>query len=174
MSLSSLQTQPFKIEILTEHYQLVGMLEVFGMLSTYLNQNDRLNYQLKRVSIFALDTASTMAAIQMEEVWIRRDEIVVLRILEGETQGVVQRLPVAEKMRLFLTRYVVQGTVLRGTDANAGTLFESQAGAWAGVAEAQIYPLAALKSAVFQDAPLLLVNKRHIRFYEVVKEQPTN
>ena len=171
MSLASLPSQQFKIEVLTEHYQLVGMLEVFGLLSTYVNQNDRINYQLKKANIFALDKESTMAAIQMDDIWLRKDEIVILRILEGDTQGLVQRLPVAEKMRLFLTRFVAQGTVLRSADATAGTIFESQGGTWIGISDANVYPLNTLRSAVFQDAPLLLINKKHIRFYEVTKDK---
>lgn len=174
MSLPSLQTQQLKVEILTEQYQLVGQLEVFGVASTYLNQPDRLNYQLKRANFFALDTTSTVAAIQMEEVWLRRDEIVVMRILEGDTQGLVQRLPVAEKVRLFLPRFVVQGTALRGTDTAVGTLFESQIGLWTGISDARLHSLTTLRSAVFQEAPLLLINKQHIRFYEVVKEPPAS
>jgi len=174
MSLPSLESQNLKVEILTEHYQVVGMLQLFGMVSTFLNQHDRINYPITRASFIALDTTSTVAAIQMDEALIRRDEIVVLRILEGDTQGLVQRLPVAEKVRLFVPRFVIQGTTLRGADTTISEVFESQAGLWASVSDTHVHPLTTLRSAVFHEAPLLLINKRHIRFYEKIKEQTTS
>lgn len=170
MSLPSLESQQFKIEILTEHYLLAGTLEVFGLLSTYLNQAERANFQIKQASLSALDTDSTLSVMPMEEVWVRREEIAALRIVEGDTQGLVQRLPIAETLRMFIPRFVIQATMLRGTDTSMGVFFEALAGPWAAATEAQVYPLTALKATVFREAPLLLINKRHIRFYEVVKE----
>ena len=170
MSLPPLQSHQYQVEFFTEHYAVSGILEPFGMLSTYLDLTDRSNLQVKQVTATALDNDSAVNAFQSSELWMRRDEILALRILGEDVPGLVQNLPVHEKLRIFIPRFVVQGVVLRGTDTKISDLFEAMKGAWASVAEARVYPLAALRTPVFREAALLLINKRHIRFYEAVKE----
>ena len=73
-------------------------------------------------------------------------------------------------LRVFLPRFVVQGTLTRGEDTRVGDMFDVMKGAWAAVFDAQIFPLTALRAYPMREAQFLLVNKERIRFYEVTSD----
>lgn len=169
MSLPELESKQYPLEILTEYYLMQCNVEPPGMLMTYLDSPDRLNVLLKNITMTGLGTDSMVASIKIKELWVQRSEIVVIRVNEADLQGAVQKLPAQEKLRLFMPRFVVQGIVTRGEDTRLGDMFEVMKGTWVAVANAQIFPHTAMKSQVFREAPLLLLNKNRIRFYEAVE-----
>jgi hypothetical protein len=169
MSLPELESKQYPLEILTEYYLMQCIVEPLGMLMTYLDSPDRLNVLLKNITMTGLGTDSMVASIKIKELWVQRSEIVVIRVNEADLQGAVQKLPAQEKLRLFMPRFVVQGIVTRGEDTRLGDMFEVMKGTWVAVANAQIFPHTAMKSQVFREAPLLLLNKNRIRFYEAVE-----
>ena len=117
----------------------------------------------------SLGTDSMVDSIKIKELWVQRGEIIALRVNEADLQGAIQKLPAQEKLRLFMPRFVVQGILTRGEDTRLGDMFEVMKGTWAAVANAQIFPHTAMKTQVFREAPLLLLNKSRIRFYEAVE-----
>jgi hypothetical protein len=80
----------------------------------------------------------------------------------------VQKLPSKEKLRLYLPRFMVQGTFTRGQDTRIGDMFEVMKGTWAAVNNAQIFPLTTMKTQIFRESPFLLLNKEQIQFYEAI------
>ena len=169
MSLPDLQTKQYQLDVLTEHYLLQCVAEPVGMLMTYLDAPDRSNILLKNVAMTSLGVDSKVNMIKMEELWVQRSEIIAIRVDEADLQGAVQKLPSHEKLRIFMPRFVVQGTLTRGEDSRLGDMFEVMKGTWAAVMNAQVFPITAVKSQVFRDTPFLLINKNCIRFYEAVK-----
>ena len=138
------------------------------MLMTYLDSPDRANLQFKDVTLTGLSTDSNVNSIKIKELWVQRSEIVAVCLDEADLRGAVQKLPTKELLRIFLPRFVVQGTLTRGVDTRMGDKFDVMKGAWAAVFDAQIFPLTALRAHPFREAPFLLINKDRIRFYEVL------
>jgi hypothetical protein len=138
------------------------------MLMTYLDSPDRTNLQLRDVTLTGLATDSNVSSIKMKELWVQRSEVVTICLDESDLQGTVQKLPAKETLRIFLPRFVVQGTLTRGEDTRMGDMFEVIKGTWAAVFNAQVFPLTTMKAHPFREAPFLLVNKNRIRFYEVL------
>ncbi len=170
MSFSALQVRHYPVEVLTEHFLFAAALEPPGMLQTYLNHPDRITLSLKQVSATALDPGGKLATFQADELWVRRDEIIAIRFPNSLSTATMQLLPRKEKLRVFLTRFVVQGVFRCGVDTGLGDMFDTMNTYWALVGEARLFPLLPSPVPVFSDAPLLLVNRRHIRFYQPVKE----
>jgi hypothetical protein len=170
MSFAALQTRHYAVELLTEHYFFAAALEPLGMLVNYLNHPDRTTYQFKQVAASALDAGSKLPAFQADELWLRRDEIVAIRFVDGLSAGTLPLLPRKEKLRVFLTRFVVQAVFRCGTDTSVGDIFDAMTSYWAPATEVRVHPLAACACPVFAEAGLLLVNRRHIRFYQPIKE----
>ena len=109
-----------------------------------------------------------MNTIKTKELWVQRSEIIAIRVNEADLEGAVQKLPAQEKLRVFMPRFVVQGTVTRGEDTRLGDMFEVMKGTWAAMMNAQIFPHTEMKTEIFREAPFLLINKNRIRFYEAV------
>ena len=168
MSLPGVESKQYPLEILNEDYLIHCVVEPVGTLMTYLDVPDRQNILLKNVTLTGLGTDSKIDTIKIKELWVQRNEIIAIRVNEADLEGAVQKLPAQEKLRVFMPLFVVQGTVTRGEDTRLGDMFEVMKGTWAAMSNAKIFPLTAMKAEVFRDAPLLLLNKNRIRFYEAV------
>ena len=168
MTLPDLQSKQYQLEILTEYYLLQCVAEPVGMLMTYLDAPDRENILFKNITMTSLGVDSKVSVVKMKELWVQRNEMIAIRVDEADLEEAIQKLPAREKLRLFLPRFVVQGTITRGEDTRQGDMFEVLKGTWAAVIDAQVFPHTEMKSQVFRDAPLLLLNKNRIRFYEPI------
>jgi hypothetical protein len=169
MSLPEMQTKQYPMEILTEYYLMQCVVEPVGMLMTFLDAPDHTNILVKNLTMTSLGTDSRVDAIKTKELWVKRNEIVMIRLDEAHLQGAVQKLPALEKLRLFMPRFVVQGTVTHGEDTRVGDMFDVMKGFWVAMMDAQVFPHTAMKSEVFRATPFLLLNKNRIRFYEVLE-----
>jgi hypothetical protein len=168
MSLPKVASKQFELEVLTEHYLMQGLIEPVGMLMTYLDSPDRSNLQLKDITMTGLGADSTVDSIKIKRLWVQRSEIIAICLSEADLQGAVQKLPAQEKLRIYLPRFMIQGTLTHGQDTRLGDMFEVTKGTWAAVTDAQVFPLTAMKAHPFREAPFLLVNKHRIRFYEAI------
>jgi len=168
MALPEIEKKKYRLEILTENYLIQCVVEPVGMLMTYLDSPDRSNLQLKEITMTGLGTDSTVNSIKMKELWVQRDEVIAICLNEEDLQGAVQKLPAHEKLRIFLPRFVVQGTLTHGEDTRTGDMFEVMKSTWAAVNNANIFPLTSMRAHPFREAPFLLVNKDRINFYEVI------
>lgn len=168
VSLPGVESQQYQLEVLTEHYLMQCVAEPVGMLMTYLDSPDRANLQFKEITLTGLSPDSNVNSIKIKELWVQRSEIIAVCLSESDLQGTVQKLPAKEKLRIFLPRFVVQGTVTRGEDTRMGDMFDVMKGTWAAVFDTQVFPLTTLRAHPFREAPFLLVNKDRIRFYEVL------
>jgi hypothetical protein len=170
MSFGTLQSQHFAVELLTEHYFFSGALEPLGMLQNYLNHPERVTLQFKQISGGALDAGSKLPTLQAEEIWMRRDEILAIRFLDPLSPATMQLLPRKEKLRVFLPRFIIQAVFRCGVDTNLADLFDTMNSYWAPATDAMVHPLLPCAAPVFSAATLLLINRRHLRFYQPVKD----
>ena len=168
MSMPDLESKQYPLEILTEYYLIQCVAEPVGLLMTYLDAPDRFNILLKNVTMTGLGTDSKVGIVKMKELWVQRSEIIAIRVEEVDLEGTIQKLPAQEKLRIFMPRFVVQGILTRGEDTRLGDMFEVIKGTWAAMFNAQVYPHTEMKAQVFRDAPLLLLNKNQIHFYEAI------
>jgi len=169
MSLPGIESKKYQLEMLTEYYLMQCTVEPIGMLMTYLDAPDRFNILIKNVTMIGLGTDSKVDTIKIKELWVQRYEIIAIRVNEEDLQGAVQKLPAEEKLRLFMPRFVVQGTLTRGEDTRLGDMFEVMKGTWAPMSNVQIFPHTEMKAQVFRESPFLLLNKDRIRFYEAIE-----
>jgi len=170
MSFGTLESRHYAVDLLTEQYVFSGALEPPGMLITYLNHPDRSTLQIKQVTASALDAGSKLAAWQADTLWVRRDEVLAMRFVDQISQNTMQLLPRKEKLRVFLPRFVVQALFRCGVDTSVGDLFDTLTSYWALATDALIYPPVPCAAPVFSTAPLLMVNRRRLLFYQQVKD----
>ena len=170
MSFATPEIHHYAVEVLTEQYLFSATLEPPGMLLNYVNHPDRATLQLKQVTATALDAGSKLATLQTESLWVRRDEILVMRFMEQLSSDTMQLLARKEKLRVYLPRFVVQAVFRCGVDASLSDLFDTLTSYWAPATDALVYPLMPCATPVFSNAQLLLLNRRRLLFYQPVKD----
>jgi hypothetical protein len=168
MSLPGAATKQYPLEVLTENYLIKCVVEPVGMLMTYLDSPDRTNFCFKDLILTGLGTDSTVDSIKIKELWVQRSEVLAICLNEADLEGTVQKLPAQEKLRIYMPRFMIQGTLTRGQDTRLGDMFEVMKRTWAAVHQAHVFPLTTLKAHPFRETPFLLVNKDKIRFYEAI------
>ncbi|MEJ5224287.1 MAG: hypothetical protein WHV44_07505 [Anaerolineales bacterium] len=164
MSLS--QPRRYRIQAFLEHHLLWATIEPTGALIPYLNNAERKNILLQNVNAIAIDMQTNVDTFKADELWVYRDEIMAIRFFDPVSTTTVPLFPVKDKLRVFLPRLVVQGNFSRSPDTKIGDIFESTSGNWAAATDVRIHPLLPTKAQIAPEAPVLLISKQHIQFYQ--------
>ena len=170
MAIPQLTSKQYKVEVFTPQFLLAGVLEPVGVLMPYLNNADRNNILVKKVSATPIDPAHSLPVFNAEELWLPRKEILAVRFLDAISNDTMPLLSHKEKVRVFLPHLVIQATFSRGADTKIHEIFDVLSGDWVAAADAQIYPLHPMKCQFGRDAQRVLIIKRHIQFYQHIKE----
>ena len=170
MALPKLQSKQYKVEVFTPQFLLSGILEPVGTLMPYLNNADRNNILLKQVSATPIEPTTSLPTFLADELWIPRKELIAVKFLDALTSNTMPLLTNKEKLRVFLPHIVIQATFSRGADTKIHEIFDVISGDWVAAADAQIYPLHPTKCQFGRAAQRVLIVKRHIQFYQPVKE----
>lgn len=170
MSLPQIQTRQYRIEAFTHDFMFSGILEFVGSLMIFINTPDRRTVLLKKVTVTPLDPTSTLSPYPVEELLIRQEELVMIRPLDELSPGTASLLPVKEKLRIFVPRFVIQAQASHGPDTKVGDMFDTVGGNWMTTIEAHVHPVMPVKIPIFHKTPQLLLSRRHVRFYHVVSE----
>ena len=170
MSLPQIQVKQYHVEAFTHDFMFSGIFEPLGSLMIFINTPDRRTILLKKVTVTALDPAGTLSAYPVEELLIRQEELVMIRPLEQFSSNTAPLLPVKEKLRIFVPRFVIQAQVSHGPDTKVGDMFDTFGGNWIPAIEAHVHPVLPVKTPIFHTTPSLLLSRRHVRFYHVVSE----
>ncbi len=170
MALPQLKSKQYKVEVFTPQFLLSATLEPVGALMPYLENVDRNTYLFKQVSATPIEPTLSLPTFTAEEIWVPRREIIALRFLEPSASETMRLMPNRQKLRLFLLHFVVQAIFSHGPDTKVHEIFDAISGEWITASEAHIYPLHPIRCQIAHDAPLMLITKHHIQFYQPVKE----
>jgi hypothetical protein len=170
MSLPQLTSKQYKVEVFTPQFLLSATLEPVGALMPYLENADRNNLLFKQVSVTPIETTLNLPTFTAEELWVPRRELVALQFLEPGASETMRLMPNKEKLRVFLPHFVVQATFSHGPDTKLHEIFDVISGVWIHATEAHIYPLHPIRCQISHDAPMMLIIKHQIQFYQPVKE----
>jgi hypothetical protein len=170
MTMPLLKSKQYKVEVFTSQFFLAGVLEPVGTLMPYLNNADRNNILLKQVSATPIEPAFNMPTFSAEELWLPRTEMIAVHFLDTISSDTMPLLSSKEKIRVFLPHIVIQATFSRGADTKIHEVFDALSGDWVTAADAQIYPMHPMKCQFGRDAQRVLIIKRHIQFYQHVKD----
>lgn len=170
MAIPQLKSKQYKVEMFTPQFFLSGILEPVGSLMPYLNNADRNNILMKQVSATPIDPAYNLPTFNADEIWVPRKELLAIKFLDAISPDTMPLLTSKEKVRVFLPHLVVQATFSRGADTKIHEIFDVLSGDWVAAADAQVFPMHPMKCQFGRDAQMVLIIKRHIQFYQHIKE----
>jgi len=170
MSLPQIQIKQYRVEAFTHDFMFSGILEPLGNFIIFINSPDRRTIVLKKVTVTPLDTTSTINAYPVEELLVRQEELVMIRPLEEFSPGTASLLPVKERLRIFIPRFVIQAQVSHGPDTRVGDMFDTVGGNWILAVDVHAHSLLPVKTPIFHKTPQVLLSRRYVRFYQAVTE----
>jgi hypothetical protein len=101
---------------------------------------------------------------------LRQDNMIAIRLAEKVGSTTLPLMARKEKMRVFADFFVVQAYFHCGQDVRLNDIFDLSAGDWVPCSDANVHALFHVRHPLFETAPLMMLNRRHIHFYQPVKE----
>lgn len=154
--------------VLIPGYQIRGNLQVLGMIQTFMNDESKGVFTIKGAQVFGLESHNPAASMQIEEMYIRRDQVLALAFDQEFSHEETGLLPRTEQIAAYTSHYVVQGGFHLGTDDPVGDFVTSARAPFLGITPGAVFPLFQPRAAIIQQAPLIYVCAKAIRMYHLV------
>jgi hypothetical protein len=164
-----IQRRAFPVEVLTPHYLIKGEMEPIGPMLVYLNDPERRTYVFKKAEALSIQEGNLASHFHAEALMVRQENMIAIRLAEKVGQSTMPLLARKEKIRVFTDAFVIQGYFHCGQDVQLNDIFDLAKGDWVPSSEAIVHALFQLKRPVFDSAPILIINRRHMHFYQPVK-----
>jgi len=164
------QRQRYRVELLTTRYLMRGEMEPIGPILVYLNDRDRATITFYNIEVIALEAGNAMGRFRADELMIRRQHIIALRLIDAVDSQVLALMARHIKLRVFTQGFVVQGDFHCGADVRAQDLFDVIRGEWATATNVVLHSLMTLKRPPFDNASVLLLRVGEIVSYQILPE----
>ncbi len=155
-------TQDLEATLLTAGFQATGVLNVIGVLQTFINDERKNVFALREAQLYGVVQGNPAASMRVPELYLRKDECHVVVFGErfpGEQTGLMPR---AERLAVYTSHYVIQGDFYMGTDALLSDFIHSSKSPFVAATNVAIFPLFPAQVAVVQQAPLAYVHQASV------------
>jgi hypothetical protein len=162
------QTSALKVKratVLIPGYQLQGDLQVLGVIQTFLNSETKGVFTIKDVAVHGLEPHNPAASMQIEELYVRRDQVLSLVFTDAIQPDETGLMPRTEHLVAYTSHYAIQGDFHMGADAVVGDFISSSRAPFVGATNATIFPLFQPRAAIIQNAPLVYIYARAVRMH---------
>ncbi len=145
------------VVVLTAGFQAQCMIQVLGLLQTYLNDEQKDVFALRQATLYGLEAGNPARSMSLEELYVRKDQCHVLAFERSFTQEETGLMPRTERLAVYTSHYAIQGDFHMGSDSPLGDFMASSKGQFIGVTNVQFFPLFQAQAAVVQQASLAFV-----------------
>jgi hypothetical protein len=163
---STIKAMP--VTVLTPGFQARCTLQVLGVVQTFLNDEQRSVFPLKKVTLHGLQAGNPAVSMQLEDLYVSKGQchaIAFETMLDQDQSGL---MPHKERMAVYTSHYVIQGDFHLGVDNVVGDLVDSFRTFYLGATDVEFFPLFRSQAAMIQTAPLVYVYRTSVRMFHVV------
>jgi hypothetical protein len=158
----------YPVTILTDTLQARGALHSFGVMQTFVNDDQKPTLQLFSTEMFGFDPGNPATRITAEEVFIRKQMCQLIAFEAVPTAGQIAVMPRTEMLAMYLDRFVIQGKFHMGPDDRLVDFTESSLQQFVVITEVHIFPLFQPRYAVIQQAPFAFIQRSRVNMYHKV------
>lgn len=158
----------FRVTVLTDLFQSRGTLRSVGLLTTFINDEQKPTIALNNAEVTGFDPTNPATRITPEELVIRKRVCQVVAFDKVPEAGQVVLLARTETLSMYTDRFAIQGKFHMGTDDRLTDFTESALQSFIVVSDARIFPLFQPRSQVIATAPLLMIHRTNVRMYHKV------
>ncbi len=156
------------VTVLMPGFQAQCMLQVLGMIQTFLNDEQRSVLPLKNVTLHGLEVGNPAASMQLEDLYVPKEHCQVIAFETLLSQEQTGLMPRKERMAVYTSHYVIQGNFHLGADNVVGDLVDAFRTFYLGATDVEFFPLFRAQAAITQRAPLAYVYRKGVRMFHAV------
>ncbi|MBI5961273.1 MAG: hypothetical protein HY866_21220 [Chloroflexi bacterium] len=153
------------VTVLLAGFQAQCILQVMGILQTFLNDEQKAVFALKQVALHGLEVDNPAASMSLPELYVRKEEchaIAFDRMFEKDDTGLMPR---PEQVAVYTSHYAIQGQFHMGSDTPISDFIASSKSPFVVATDAYIFPLFQPQAALIQTAPLVFVYRSAVRMH---------
>ena len=161
-------TKAMPVTVLMPGFQARCTLPVMGMVQTFLNDDQRSVLLLKDVTLHGLETGNPAASMELEDLYATKEQCLVIAFETLLPQDQTGLMPHEERMAVYTSHYVIQGSFHMGVDAGVGDLVDGFRTTYIGATDVEFFPLFRPQAAVLHTSPLVYVHRKSVRMFHPV------
>lgn len=164
----SAHTQPeyaeMGVTVLTSSFQIRGKLRIFGIMGTFLNDEQKSTLTVYDAEMVQIE-ANSRIKVNKDEVFIYKSAAQVIAFDAMPPQGALSLLPKAEPLAMYLDHFALSAKFYMGQDARLGDFAGASLQQFLFATDLKFYPTFQARTGLVQAAPMGIVHKSAIRFY---------
>lgn len=161
-------TKTFPATVLTQEFQARCMLNVIGLVQTFLNDEQRAVFPLQKAAVYGMERGNPATSMQIPELFVRKSMVHVIMFEQTFSSEDMGLMPRAERVAVYTSRYVIQGEFHMGTDALISDFIDASKAFFVGAMNVSVFPLFAPQAAVVHNAPLAYIHKDQVRMHHLI------
>ncbi len=165
MGFGDLQRNRYPVNVITSRYYYVGKFEPKGPIMTWLNDADYLAVRLLEFNGAALDAGATIDTVTRDETILMKTDIAAVDVLAEEARKSVPLMQRVQKAVFYTDSFVFNCSFPASAEARLDQLLDSLKGDFFPILNVQMFPLRAVRPAVFRSSEMVLLNRRHVTHY---------
>jgi hypothetical protein len=155
----------FEIRIYTPWYALTGRSESSNSFLGWINNATKQTLELADVEGMCLDPAALLANFAQPLIVLPKPQIVAVELLSSEAIASVSLDERAEKVILYLGRFVIQAHMHPSGHMPVTNYFNVMSGSFFPVSRVRLYPMVPTRKLPADDAFLMILNRAYVDFY---------
>jgi hypothetical protein len=161
-------TKALPVAVLMPGFQARCTLQVFGMVQTFINDEQKSVFPLKQVTLHGLEVGNPAVSMELDELVVAKDRCQALAFEAMLPQEQTGLMPRTERLVVYTSHYAIQGDFHMGMDTQISELIDSVRVMFLAATDAQFFPLFRSQAAIVPQAPLVYVHRRTVQMYHAV------
>jgi hypothetical protein len=153
------------ITILLPGFQVRGTLMGYGLMQTFINDEQKGVFTVRNASVNGLEAGNPASSMSLPEMYIRKEQCHALIFEQGlshEESGLLSR---TEAMAVYTSHYAIQAKFHMGPEALLSDFIEVSKSIFLGATDAYFYPLFRTQTSIIKQAPLMFVHQDTVRMH---------
>lgn len=163
---STMQSIP--VTVLLPGFQAHCMLQVFGMIQTFINDEQKSVFPLKQVALHGIEVGNPAVSMELEELVITKNRCHAIAFDTMLSQEQTGLMPHTERLAVYTSHYAIQGDFHMGMDTQISDLIDSVRVPFLAATDVQFFPLFRPQAALVSQSPLVYIYRRGVQMYHPV------
>jgi hypothetical protein len=156
------------VTVLLPGFQARCTLQVFGVVQTFINDEQKGVFPLRQVTLHGLEVGNPAVSMELDELHVPKDRCQAIAFETMLSQEQTGLMPRTERLVAYTSHYAIQGDFHMGADTQISDLIDSVRVNFLGVTNAQFFPLFRSQAAITPQAPLVYIYRKGVQMYHAV------
>ncbi len=152
-------TKDMPAVLLLAGFQARCTLPVIGAIQMFINDAQKSAFTLKDATLYGLESGNPAVSIAVPELFIAKPSCHLVGFEQSYSHEETGLMARGERLAVYTTHYVIQGTFHMGADALLNDFIVSNKAPFLGVTDVDVFPLFQAQSAMVQHFPLAYIHQ---------------